>query len=85
MAEVHNPVQVARMLLRVPTPTPSSMGFFYSPVLAQRVRELMARGRFDLIFVHCSSVAQYVSAVHGIRDPRFRRYGLAEVAGVFTL
>ena len=66
MAEVRNPVQIARMLLRVPSPTPSSMGFFYSPVLAQRARELIARERFDLIFVHCSSVAQYVAGVRGI-------------------
>jgi hypothetical protein len=61
------------MLLRVPTPTPSSMGFFYSPVLAQRVRELMTRGRFDLVFVHCSSVAQYVAGVPGI--PKILDFG----------
>ena len=73
MAAVRNRVQVARMLLRVPTPTPSSMGFFYSPVLAQRVRELTARGRFDLIFVHCSSVAQYVAGVRGI--PKILDFG----------
>jgi len=73
MAEVHNPVQVARMLLRVPTPTPSSMGFFYSPVLAQRVRELMARGRFDLIFVIAPPWRSNVSAVHGI--PKILDFG----------
>ena len=73
MAEVRNPVQVVRMLLRVPTPTPSSMGFFYSPVLAQRVRDLVARGRFDLIFVHCSSVAQYVAGV--CRIPKILDFG----------
>jgi len=73
MAQVRNPVQVARMLLRVPTPAPSSMGFFYSPVLARRVRELMARERFDLIFVHCSSVAQYVAGVRGI--PKILDFG----------
>jgi hypothetical protein len=73
MAEVRNPVQVARMLLRVPTRTPSSMGFFYSPVLGRRVRELMARVRFDLIFVHCSSVAQYVAGARGI--PKILDFG----------
>ncbi|HEY6721998.1 MAG TPA: TIGR03087 family PEP-CTERM/XrtA system glycosyltransferase [Burkholderiales bacterium] len=73
MAEVRNPIQVARMLVRVPTPTPSSMGFFYSPVLAQRVRERLARERFDLIFVHCSSVAQYVAGVRGI--PKILDFG----------
>src|SRR5258706_3816696 len=73
MAEVRNPIQVARMLLRVPTPTPSSMGFFYSPALAQRVRERLARDRFDLIFVHCSSVAQYVAGVRGV--PKILDFG----------
>src|SRR6185295_18427570 len=45
MAEVRTPVQVARMLLRVPTRIPSSMGFFYSSVLARRVRQLIANER----------------------------------------
>jgi sugar transferase (PEP-CTERM/EpsH1 system associated) len=73
MAEVRNPIQVARMLLRVPTPTPSSMGFFYSPALARRVRERLAREHFDLIFVHCSSVAQYVAGVRGV--PKILDFG----------
>jgi sugar transferase (PEP-CTERM/EpsH1 system associated) len=73
MAEVSNPAQVVRMLLRVPTLTPSSMGFFYSPALAQRVSEQLARERFDLIFVHCSSVAQYVAGVRGI--PKILDFG----------
>jgi sugar transferase (PEP-CTERM/EpsH1 system associated) len=73
MAEVRNPIQVVRMLLRVPTPTPSSMGFFYSQALARRVRERLARERFDLIFVHCSSVAQYVADVSGI--PKILDFG----------
>ena len=73
MAEVSNPVQAARMIARLPTPIPSSMGYFYSPLLARRVRELLARERFDLIFVHCSSVAPYVAAVRGI--PKILDFG----------
>ncbi len=73
MAAVRNRIQVARMLLRVATPIPSSFGFFYSPELAQRVRERLARERFDLIFVHCSSVAQYVAGVRGI--PKILDFG----------
>jgi sugar transferase (PEP-CTERM/EpsH1 system associated) len=73
MAEVRNPIQTVRMLLRVPTPTPSSMGFFYSRALARRVRGRLARERFDLIFVHCSSVAQYVVDVRGI--PKILDFG----------
>ena len=73
MAQVSNPIQAARMVLRLPTSAPSSMGFFYSPVLARRVRELLARERFDLIFVHCSSVAQYVTSVRG--TPKILDFG----------
>ena len=73
MAQVRDPIQFARMLLRVPTPTPSSMGFFFSPMLDRRVRELLARERFDLILVHCSSVAQYVARVRGI--PKILDFG----------
>jgi sugar transferase (PEP-CTERM/EpsH1 system associated) len=73
MAEVRNPIQVARMVARVPTATPCSMGFFYSPTLARRVRELLGRERYDLIFVHCSSVAQYVERVQGI--PKILDFG----------
>jgi hypothetical protein len=49
------------------------MGFFYSPTLARRVRELLARERYDLIFVHCSSVAQYVEHVDDI--PKILDFG----------
>ena len=73
MAEVANPIQFARMVARVPTSVPSSMGFFYSATLARKVRELLARESFDLIFVHCSSVAQYVTGVCGI--PKILDFG----------
>jgi len=73
IAQVRNPVQVVRMLLRAPTPTPSSLGFFYSPALAQSVRGRLERERFDLIFVHCSSVAQYVAGVRG--TPKILDFG----------
>lgn len=66
MGRVHNSTQALRMVARLPTATPSSMGFFYSRDLARRIRALLARERFDLIFVHCSSVAQYVRNVRGI-------------------
>ncbi|MEO8004047.1 MAG: TIGR03087 family PEP-CTERM/XrtA system glycosyltransferase [Betaproteobacteria bacterium] len=73
MAQVSTPVQVARMLVRLPTPVPSSMGYFYSRTLANRVREQLASERFDLIFVHCSSVAQYVANVRDI--PKILDFG----------
>jgi polysaccharide biosynthesis protein PslH len=60
---VNNAVQVLRMLARLPSSTPSSMGYFYSPQLRRSIDALLARERFDLIVVHCSSVAQYVEHV----------------------
>jgi polysaccharide biosynthesis protein PslH len=73
MGRVHNPLQVVRMLARLPTASPSSMGFFYSPQMARGIRQLLARERFDLVFVHCSSVAQYVEQVRGI--PKILDFG----------
>jgi sugar transferase (PEP-CTERM/EpsH1 system associated) len=73
MAEVGQLEQMARMVLRLPTAIPSSMGYFYSPVLHWRIRGLLARERFELIFVHCSSAAQYVAGVRGI--PKILDFG----------
>ena len=73
MAQVANPVQVLRMVARLPLTTPSSMGFFYSPQLARRVRELLMQQSWDLIFVHCSSVAPYVEHVRDV--PKILDFG----------
>lgn len=73
MAAVKNPIQVIRMVARLPLLTPSSMGFFYSPSLKQRINALLAKEKYDLIFVHCSSVAQYVEDVQGI--PKILDFG----------
>ncbi len=70
---VREPVQWARMVLRLPLVTPSSMGYFYDRGLARTIRTLVAQQRFDLIFVHCSSVAQYVEDVQGI--PKILDFG----------
>ena len=73
MVEVSKPVQMARMVARLPTSTASTLGYFYSAELALRIREMLRRRSFDLIFVHCSSVAQYVSEVRGI--PKILDFG----------
>ena len=70
---VKEPLQWARMIVRLPVPTPSSMGYFYSAGLAATVRRLLAAQRFDLVFVHCSSVAPYVQHVRGI--PKILDFG----------
>ncbi len=62
---VNNTVQALRMVARLPTLRPSSFGYFYSAELAAQIRRLVSAERFDLIFVHCSSVAPYVSDVEG--------------------
>jgi hypothetical protein len=73
MGHVKEWVQAARMVVRLPLPTPSSMGYFYSPELAARVRELLASMTWDLIFVHCSSVAPYVAHVKNV--PKILDFG----------
>jgi sugar transferase (PEP-CTERM/EpsH1 system associated) len=72
-SEVSDPLQVLRMVTRLPTRTPSSMGFFYSPRLKESVDALLSRERFDLIIVHCSSVAQYVEHVR--ETPKILDFG----------
>ena len=73
MGHVREPLQFARMVLRLPLPTPSSMGYFYSTELAAQVRRLLATQTWDLIFVHCSSVAPYVQHVSGV--PKILDFG----------
>ena len=51
---------LARMAVRLPTQTPSSMGYFYSPRLARRIRQELETVDYDLIFVHCTFAALYV-------------------------
>ena len=73
VAVVQDWVQAARMVARLPTPVPSSMGYFYSAELARRLRRLVSRERFDLVFVHCSSAAQYVAHLRGV--PKILDFG----------
>ena len=49
------------------------MGYFYSPELAHKVQTLLATKSWDLIFVHCSSVAQYVEHVDNV--PKILDFG----------
>ena len=60
--EVGRPQALLRMIARLPTSTPSSMGYFFSPQLALGIDALLKSESFDLIVVHCSSVAPYVAA-----------------------
>ena len=64
---------IARMLAGAPTPTPASMAYFHSSRLARLIREELRRESFDLILVHCSSVAHFVADVTGI--PKILDFG----------
>lgn len=56
----------AQMVARLPTFSPSTMGYFYSAALHKLMRAEIEGENYDLVFVHCSSAAQYVSAHKGI-------------------
>jgi sugar transferase (PEP-CTERM/EpsH1 system associated) len=61
MERIGKPAAVARMIARLPTATPSSMGYFHSPALARRLSRMLATEHFDVIFVHCAFAAPYVA------------------------
>lgn len=44
----------------LPSPRPSSLAYFWSQRLAERIHNAARRGSFDLIMVHCAFAAQYV-------------------------
>jgi len=73
IGQVDDRVQTMRMLATVPTPITASAAFFHSPSLARHIRRLLAEQKFDLVFVHCSSVAHYVAHVRGI--PKILDFG----------
>lgn len=56
---------VSQMVARLPTPAPSSMGYFYSRSLHKQVRSEAYNTQFDVVFVHCSSAAQYARHISG--------------------
>jgi hypothetical protein len=73
VATVSAPVQWARMIATLPSPITASASYFHSGALAGTVRRLLRERKFDLIFVHCSSVAHYVAGVSGI--PKILDFG----------
>ncbi len=58
--------QSLRMVATLPTPRSASSSFFHSTRLARAINRLLREQRFDLIFVHCSSVAHYVEHVRDV-------------------
>ena len=66
LVEVCEKVQNIRMVSRLLSKDPSSMGYFYSNVLQTEVNQLLHDNKYDLIVVFSSSAAQYVEHVKDI-------------------
>jgi hypothetical protein len=73
VATVDDRVQTLRMIATLPTPITASASYFHSTRLARTIRRLLRERRFDLIFVHCSSVAHYVAHVRDV--PKILDFG----------
>jgi len=73
IGRVDNRIQCLRMAATLPTPFTASSSFFHSTRLARTIRRLLDEQRFDLIFVHCSSVAHYVEHVRDV--PKILDFG----------
>jgi sugar transferase (PEP-CTERM/EpsH1 system associated) len=70
---IPQPLALTNILIRLPSDIPFSMGYFFSSKLKKRVQQEVNSSKFDLIFVHCSSVAQYVENVNHI--PKILDFG----------
>lgn len=55
-----------KMILALPTPQPSSFGYFACQALTQRLRSLAASEAFDLVVAHSSSVGPYAAPFAGV-------------------
>jgi hypothetical protein len=73
VAQVDDRVQTLRMIATLPTPVTASASYFHSTRLARTIDRLLSDSSFDLIFVHCSSVAHYVSGAD--RVPKVLDFG----------
>lgn len=57
---VPSPVRWLQASKRVFSGMPSSVAYFWSSKLYRRIQTLLSAAEFDVIFVHCTFVAQYV-------------------------
>jgi len=73
MGHINKPKLAVRLFMRLLSQSPLSMGYFYSKELYQRIQKEIEQTMFDLIIVHCSSVAQYVENVGGV--PKILDFG----------
>lgn len=54
---VKSRVNAARALMKG---RPFTLGYFYSRTMAERIADAVKSNKYDLVFVYCSSMAQYV-------------------------
>jgi len=66
LVQVNETLQNVRMVSRLLSKDPSSMGYFYSRDLQHKVNQLLKYNQYDLIVVFSSSAAQYVEHVTDI-------------------
>lgn len=71
--KISNNVAWLKTLIFGGTFLPASFGYFHSFAMKKKIRELTNQHQFDLIFVHCSSVAHYVANIEGI--PKILDFG----------
>tara|TARA_R110002096_G_scaffold181301_6_gene358867 strand:- start:4040 stop:5194 length:1155 start_codon:yes stop_codon:yes gene_type:complete len=57
---MNKPVAWLKAVLCLLTSIPSSMGYFHSWKLGRKIKTLLKEHKYDLIVVHCSSVAHFV-------------------------
>jgi len=73
IAQVKESHQWAKMVFNLLLPTPSSMGYFHCSQLKDKIQSWLHENSIDIIFVHCSSVAQYVENITDI--PKILDFG----------
>jgi len=73
MIKFNNTISWFRVILNLLTLKPSSFGYFYSRTMKKVIMNEANNNAYDLIFVHCSSVAPYVEHVKSI--PKILDFG----------
>jgi len=73
VAQVNERMQQLAMVATLPTPVTASTAYFHSANLSRKIRQLINERSFDLVFVHCSSVAHYVQHVGDV--PKILDFG----------
>jgi len=66
MVKLNDKISWLHAILNLFSLKPSSFGYFYSPKMSKVINSEFTKHHYDLIFVHCSSVAPYVEQFKSI-------------------